>query len=140
MKRMGVALVLALVGVLLFGAWAQADLTLTKIKSHRPGFVREVFYTAVFDTNYNTGGEALTPGDLGLSTIYSIEVDATAIAYVGYGFLYDFTNEELLVFAPNDTFAITGNAQTAYSWDFVVEPDADADLSGLTVRINAKGN
>ena len=133
-------MVLAVVCVLLFGTWAEADLTLTKVKSHKTGLVREVFYTAVFDTNYNTGGEALTPGDLGLGNIYWIDVEATAIAYVGYGFLYDWTNEELLVFAPNDTFAISGDPQTAYSWDFVVEPDADADLSGLTVRINAKGN
>ena len=133
-------MVLALVGVLLFGALAQADLTLTKLKAHRPGHVTEVFYSAVFDTQYNTGGEALTPGDLGMSTIYSINVEATAIAYFGYEFLYDYTNEELLVYAINDTFADSGEAITLYSWDFVEQIDSTTDLSGLTVRINAKGN
>ena len=70
--------------------------------------------TIAFDSSYPTGGESLTPANVGLSTITNLSVSPKS----GYTFEYDYTNQKLLAylsagFTPagtNGTSAVTGTA------------------------------
>lgn len=71
-------------------------LTLTEVSGSRTVFgnKRAVVYACAFDSSYPTGGEPLTPGNLGLSTIDFLIAEARA----GYVFTYDHTNSKLLAY------------------------------------------
>ena len=73
-------------------------LTLTRTKDGRwgrgTGDKQYWFGTATFDSLYATGGESLTPADLGMSTFTSI----TANSEDGFDFRYDYSGELLLAY------------------------------------------
>jgi len=66
-------------------------LTLSLVKQEVSGSSRIKTYDVTFDSSYATGGEALAPGDVGLSVIRSV----TASSVGGRSFPYDRTNQKL---------------------------------------------
>lgn len=75
------------------------------------GRKRAAIFDMAFDSSYAFGGEALTPGMVGLSKAEQVIVSGKA----GYGFGYDITNEKLKLFAPaplvvfEETVTLTAN-------------------------------
>jgi hypothetical protein len=51
-----------------------------------------------FDSSYASGGESLTPSDVGLSDISIVLISPDANALEGYVVAYDYTAEKLMVF------------------------------------------
>lgn len=72
--------------------------------------------TIAFDSSYPTGGESLTPEDLGLRTIDFMNIEAKS----GIVFEYDYTNEKVLAYVPGMTVGADG-----------AEVLIDAPLSGV---------
>lgn len=60
------------------------------------GTKRVVFCDIAFDASYPTGGESLTPSDLGLSEAKFVSIAGKS----GYIFEYDYTNEKLKAMTP----------------------------------------
>lgn len=90
------------------------------------GNLRVGIFQLAFDASYPTGGEALTPADLGLSEIDVLIAEPAG----GYTFEYDHTNEKLLARWVDTTTDGAPQAQVADT----------TDLSGVTgVRIIAFG-
>lgn len=85
--------------------------TSTRVVSLAEDGTRMVHATVLMDSSYPTGGEVITPNDLGLvritGAIVGNAVDATPEAFCGS---WDQTNKKLLVFAKDGT---TGMAQVA---------------------------
>src|SRR5687768_10018356 len=91
------------------------------------GSRRVVFADVDFDSSYPTGGESLTPGDLGLGSIDFLIASPTS----GYTFQYDYTNKTLLAYQGDNA-----NAAAAPS----VQVPNTTNLSAVTnVRILAAG-
>lgn len=94
--------------------------------------------TAAFDSNYPTGGEALTPNQLGMTTIRYVHFEPTA----GLVFEYDHTNQKVLVYAQG---VLVGAAGAVVIDDFPVTagPGVSASVSiglgagGATVGLGA---
>lgn len=90
------------------------------------GIQREVVVEASFDSSYNVGGEALTPGDVGLGSIGNVTVESQTTDS-GFVVEWDDTNDALVVREESDT----GGGLTEV---------ADAtDLSGESVRLSVRG-
>ena len=86
-------------------------------------------FTLGFDSSYPTGGESLTPRNLGLSGIDHIQLEP------GYGFLfeYDYTNEKIKVMGNippivfEETVTVTANVGTLrYPAAFIMSVSAGA--------------
>ncbi len=106
-----------------------------------------------FDSSYPTGGESLTPGDVGLSKIQHIMIEGKS----GYIFEYDYSNEKIKVINPTNIVAASGTVNDALGFatglsvlnsetaartvlDTGAEVANTTDLSGLTgVKIMAFG-
>lgn len=71
------------------------SLTLTAIAKNVPcgGYFRNIF-EATFDSDYPTGGEPLTPNDLGFQSVKWAEVTPTG----AYTFKYDVTTQKLIAY------------------------------------------
>jgi hypothetical protein len=84
------------------------------------GTIRETFYDVTFDSSYPTGGEAISPKDLGLSQIYGLDVLGSSLVAgtaptSRYRFEWDYKNGKLQAFAsatPAGTIAVTDGAVT----------------------------
>lgn len=107
------------------------------------GSKRAVNGKITFDSSYATGGETLTPANIGLGVIDRIEFNQGEDGYV---FKYDYTNQKVLVyrsagFTPEGTVAapvFTGSALAAHRHNLHLN-DADV-VDGATTRINAGTN
>jgi hypothetical protein len=71
-----------------------ANLAVTEVARGIIGTQRFVVANLALDSSYPTGGEALTPTDLGLSRIYWLSAEPTG----GYTFQYDNANQKLKAF------------------------------------------
>lgn len=92
-------------------------LSLANFKPGVSGNRRSNIVDVTFDSSYPTGGEALTPAQLGLISVDTVLADGK----LGYTFPYDRTNQKLLAF--------NGTTQAAN----------EADLSAVTTRVVAIG-
>lgn len=72
-----------------------------------------------FDSSYPTGGESLTPGNVGLVGIDFCVITAKS----GYVFEYDYTNQKLMAYWPDYNETTAG---------VLVEVANTTDLSGVT--------
>lgn len=102
--------------------------TISQVGSkHSMGDLRAVIADIAFDSSYPTGGEPLTAGDLGLSTIDFLMAEPAG----GYTFEYDHTNSKLIA-RYGDLNAVADGPQ-------IQVPDT-TDLSTVTgVRVIAFG-
>lgn len=73
--------------------------TATKVFTDIPGADRVTVTDVVFDSSYPTGGESLTPSDLGLSTV---DFAIATVKVAGTGSVtnvrYDAANQKLLAY------------------------------------------
>ena len=106
-------------------------LTLSAVTPGQTGNRRTSQCVLAFDSSYPTGGEALTPGQVGLQVIESASIEPKG----GYVFEYDYTNQKIKVFSgggaditPAGTFA--GSALAAHS--HTVSGYAHLDANGVT--------
>lgn len=137
-------------------------LTITKVKVANLGSAKAVVADLDFDSSYPTGGESLTPANLGLDTIDFLLAEPQD----GLVYEYDYTNEKLIAyeqgFTTGSTTAadatsgtlvedIAGTEGTFRAMGVAVDTDilfgklkecaATTDLSGVTdVRVIAFGN
>ena len=102
MKR----LIAALLATLLLASVASATLTLTQKDWDTWGHSRIFTCRALFDNSYLTGGESLTPADMGLSSVYYISITGDSTGCVGYSFGYDVANETVYVGGVEVTLAV----------------------------------
>lgn len=101
-----------------------------------PGTFRETVYDVTLDNSYPTGGEAISAKDVGLSSIYGMEVIGVSTVAgtaptTGYTFQWDFKNGKLQAFT-------AGGAVGAHSHSLLLKDAAVAD--GATTRVNAGTN
>ncbi len=98
----------------------EAIMALTKTEAVPSAFgnKRANFVDVDFDASYPTGGEALTPGDFGLTVIEMMIIAPNA----GYVFEYDVANEKLKAFWVDTTVDGAALAEVANT----------TDLSGVT--------
>jgi hypothetical protein len=102
-------------------------LTLTKQSRSRAGHRQEVVFDFVFDSSYATGGESLTPEDLGLKQIETLDVVESPD---GYSFTYDRASKKLLAFRYDYPNASAGPA---------IEVPNGTNLSAVNGRLVARG-
>ncbi len=77
--------------------------------------------TIAFDSSYDSGGESLTPANLGLGVITHVTIEPKG----GYVFEYDYTNKKVIVYV-EEAVAAGGP---------LVEASGDlATLTGVKVR------
>lgn len=69
-------------------------LTISNLVRHNLGDTRLHVGTIAFDSSYPTGGESLTPANVGFHSLDSIDFDPQD----GYTFLYDHANQKVLVY------------------------------------------
>lgn len=69
-------------------------LTISNLVRHNVGDARLHVGTIDFDSSYPTGGESLTPANVGLVKIDSIDFDPTS----GYNFVYDHSAQKVLAY------------------------------------------
>lgn len=106
-------------------------LTLSEIKRGLVGDRRAERWEVTFDSAYASGGESLTPADLGLNVIEDITVTQVASAGDGYIVEYDKSAEKLVVYGPDriasgtvvDDDSAASNGTAVY-----VAPNAGASL------------
>jgi len=70
------------------------SLTITNKEFSVFGTKRVAFCDVAFDSSYPTGGESLTPSDVGLSAATHVQI----LGKNGYTFEYDYTNEKVKAF------------------------------------------
>lgn len=70
------------------------------------GDLRYAKVTIAFDSSYPSGGESLTPADLGLKTIDHITIHSTS----GLVFEYDYTNKKVKAYSQGVTVGAAGAA------------------------------
>ena len=101
-------------------------LSIKSIKKLKGGNFYQQVSEITFDNSYPTGGESLTPRELGLNVIDFMEIESVG----GYMFQYDHANQKIKVFTPT-----TGGASAS-----AAEEVANAtDLHTLVTRIKATG-
>lgn len=105
-------------------------LTITKVASYVAGDGRTVVFDATFDSRYASGGESLTPVDMGLDYELRSVVAAPAGGRV---FQYDYGREKLVAFEVPEMDGDRASAQP------LAEVVADTDLSRVTTRVVATG-
>lgn len=103
-------------------------LTVTTVRRTVYGNRRVVIADVTFDSSYLTGGESLTPSDLGLTAVDRIDA---GVSTGGYVIVYDHTNSKLMAFQGDNT-----NAAAA---PLIQVPNA-TNLSAVSVRVDAIGN
>ena len=103
-------------------------LTLTRVSQNLSGTIRENTYDVVLDSAYATGGEALTPAQVGLVRIETLQV---VECYQGYVFAYDRANQKLKVFYGDNNNAADGP---------LIEVPNGTDLSAVSGRLIARGH
>ena len=83
---------------------------------------------------YATGGESLTPADLGMSIIDTMNIENTG----GRSFDYDKTNKKILAYGEggSHTHVFTGTVITPE--DVVVKDNDDAATAGIAVYLHTK--
>jgi len=91
------------------------SLTITNREFSVFGTKRVVFCDIAFDSSYPTGGESLTPGDIGLSVATHVTIAGNS----GYVFEYDYTNSKVKAMTPTA-------AQAAVTTDKVTIADTGA--------------
>ncbi len=102
-------------------------LTISNLVRHNVGDARLHVGTIDFDSSYPTGGESLTPANVGLTKIDSIDFDSTS----GYTFVYDHTNQKVLAYvaSPGGTLSkptFTVEASGAIGTNMEIGLSADA--------------
>jgi hypothetical protein len=120
------------------------SLTVTRvIKAESIGARFMSVSTIDFDSSYPTGGEPLTPADLGFASTSDPELHIEVKAKGGYVFEYDHANQKVLAYRRG---AITENVAGTYTQNAVLAAAAlaevadTADLSAVTgVRVVAYG-
>ena len=106
------------------------SLTITNKEFSVFGTKRVVFCDLAFDSVYPTGGESLTPSDLGLSEAKFVSVAGKS----GYIFEYDYTNENLKAMYPraSSVVANSGANQLDVSTGDVTASVVDATTPTVT--------
>lgn len=98
-------------------------LTLAKVDDGVRGDQRYSVYTATFDSDYASGGESLTPANVGLWKIDYVNAEITAVGGTVNvaSAAYDATNQKLQLFDETPA-AVTG------------------DVSNIVVKVEAYGH
>lgn len=106
-------------------------LTITNKEFSVFGTKRVVFCDIAFDASYPTGGESLTPSDLGLSVATHVQIAGNS----GYIFEYDYTNEKVKAMTPtaNQGVAATGANQPDVSSGSATASAVDTTTPTVTV-------
>lgn len=86
--------------------------------------------SVTFDSSYATGGESLTPNNVGLAQFDIVIPSVDANAEGGHVVQYDYTAQTLMVFVEESTAA--GGP--------LLEAASATDLDGLVVRVLCVGN
>ena len=121
-------------------------MALTIDNKESPGWtMRPVSAQVDFDSSYPTGGESLTPSQLGLETVAFLIAESKS----GYTFEYDYTNKKLKAFTSTAAHTHTENTSATYVQNATTSSSAAAaasevanatDLSAVTnVRVLAFG-
>jgi hypothetical protein len=87
------------------------------------------YKTFTFDSSYPTGGESLTPAEVGLSEILFVDIEPDAAGATGYVVQYNYTTKKLLVFVEEAVAA--GGA--------LLEVANATNLATLVVRLRISG-
>lgn len=105
-------------------------LTISRVKQDVQGGSRVIVADVTFDSSYATGGESLTPADLGLKAIHFLtdQVGKTASGTTAILTRYDYVAQKLLAIW---TGAVVSTA--------LAEVTNTTNLSTFTVRIKAEG-
>ena len=135
-----------LVGLVLavFAAEAFASFTVTKKVSTPMGVKKMVTARLTFDSAYATGGESLTPAELGMSTIEWAMVVPDTVTAASYNFGYDIWNEKVFCGSFEDTVAVAIDPAAINiiatldhpSFD-IIDPNDDAGADTIAVDIDA---
>lgn len=134
MKR----IICALVALgLMLGVASAAGLTVTELTRIRggAGVMSMAMARVLFDSSYPTGGESLTPADLGLTTIEHLVAVADTATAAGYGFMYDDANEKLLAFAPTAYVDIAAFTFVDTADAFTVADTLSGDAETVTLYL-----
>lgn len=134
-------------------------LTVSIVKRDKNLNQRLTYADVTFDSSYATGGESLTPAQLGLTVIDFFEVDSNP----GYLFKYDYTNQKLKAYfttaavtgtlaatvasgatpvtsgSANGTGIVTLAGNPAIAAAAGAEVTASTNLSTLTIRVKVTG-
>jgi hypothetical protein len=107
------------------------SLTITNKEFSVFGTKRVVFCDIAFDASYPTGGESLTPSDLGLSEAKFVSIAGNS----GYIFEYDYTNKKLKAMTPTakQAVAATGANQPDVSSGSATASAVDTTTPTVTV-------
>ena len=111
-------------------------LTLSAVTPGQTGNRRTSQCVLAFDSSYPTGGEALTPGQVGLQVIESASIEPKG----GYVFEYDYTNQKIKVFSGGGADitpagSITGEELAAHQ--HAIDANYLADVTGVTIPVIA---
>ena len=90
-------------------------LTITNLEQHSQGDLRAASATVTFDASYASGGESLTPNNLGLGQFVG-DVEISAIED-GYSFQWDATNQKIKVMAPSSVPQLIVNESVTMASD-----------------------
>lgn len=125
-------------------------LSVTNIKRLKGGNFYQQISEITFDSSYATGGEVLTPRELGLNVIDFVDFESAG----GYLFQYDHVNQKVKVFTPTKAVAAhthSENAEDTYTKDATTgaggaveaaaasEVASATNLSTLVTRLKATG-
>lgn len=115
-------------------------LAITDLEGLSLGNKRGAVATLAFDSSYPTGGESLTPADLGLTT----KIDyLSAEPIAGFKFQYDRANSKLKAFTNNILIkggqAAAGTAAAAYYATDILGKEAATDKTILGTAASTKG-
>lgn len=99
-------------------------LALTSLQYGTAGNMQLVTGVIAFDSSYPTGGEALTPATLGLTTVAFLVAHPTK----GLTFEYDYTNSTLLAYAQGVLVGAAG-AVTIDDFPVTAGPGVSASVS-----------
>ena len=113
-----------------------AAISLTFVdRAQGPGNLTTTWYLLDLDNSYRNGGESITAGQVGLSSI--VELTATC-DNDGYLLQWDYSAAKLIAFAQIDSVAGAGDTPTAF---VDIAPDTNVvDLSGVTdIMVRATG-
>ena len=109
------------------------------------GTVRETFYDVTLDSSYPTGGEAISAKDVGLSTIYGLEVLGSSLVAgtaptSRYTFSWDFKNGKLQAFASATPAGTIGGNVTVVGGGIGeaigINPDSNAGVLSKAAATN----
>jgi hypothetical protein len=107
-------------------------LTLSPVTRTNFGDKRVRIYDVTFDSSYPTGGESLTPADVGLKAIYTVEGSQArnADGSLTHSIIYDHANKKLLA------HQFDGSALSTQAFEEVA---AGTNLSAFSTRLMIVG-